>query len=100
MDWQGAYVLNIRYRNYRIAKALGRAYHRYGQLATLHTNRSSCMMIWETHRTSGLFSKTGFNIPYDAERIHGISTELAAEKESLWPFWINSMRHWVKLNSL
>jgi hypothetical protein len=38
-DWQGAYVLNIRYRNYRIAKALGRAYHRYGQLATLHTNR-------------------------------------------------------------
>jgi hypothetical protein len=41
------------------------------------------MMIWETHRTPGLFSKTRRIIPYDAERIHGIS-KLAAEKESLW----------------
>jgi DNA polymerase-3 subunit alpha len=40
-----------------------------------------------------LVKPDGFNIPYDAERIHGISTELAAEKESLWRwFWINSMR--------
>jgi DNA polymerase-3 subunit alpha len=30
-----------------------------------------------------LVKPDGFNIPYDAERIHGISTELAAEKESL-----------------
>jgi DNA polymerase-3 subunit alpha len=28
-----------------------------------------------------LVKPDGFNIPYDAERIHGISTELAAEKE-------------------
>jgi DNA polymerase-3 subunit alpha len=39
----------------------------------------------ETHRTQDYLVKPdGFNIPYDAERIHGISTELAAEKESLW----------------
>jgi DNA polymerase-3 subunit alpha len=54
----------------------------------------------ETHRTSGLLKPDGFNIPYDAERIHGISTELAAENGLSWQFWINSMRHWVKLNSL
>jgi DNA polymerase-3 subunit alpha len=30
------------------------------------------LTIWETHRA--LFGETrGFNIPYDAERIHGIS---------------------------
>jgi hypothetical protein len=33
------------------------------------------------------------------ERIHGISTELAAEKESLSGVLDNSMRRWVK-NSL
>jgi DNA polymerase-3 subunit alpha len=41
------------------------------------------MMIWETHHQDYLVKPDGFNIPYDAERIHGISTELAAEKESL-----------------
>jgi hypothetical protein len=46
-----------------------------------------------------LVKPDGFNIPYDAERIHGISTELAAEKESLGGRF-DSMRHWVKLNSL
>jgi hypothetical protein len=49
----------------------------------------------ETHRTSGYLVKPdGFNIPYDAERIHGISTELAAEGVSLAEVWRNSMRLW------
>jgi DNA polymerase-3 subunit alpha len=73
-------------------------------------NWPRCIQIaWQLHDDMGkliehqdyLVKPDGFNIPYDAERIHGISTELAAEKESLWrSFWINSMRHWVKLNSL
>jgi DNA polymerase-3 subunit alpha len=42
------------------------------------------MMIWgNSSNISYLVKPDGFNIPYDAERIHGISTELAAEKESL-----------------
>jgi hypothetical protein len=53
------------------------------------------MMIWKLiEHQDYLVKPDGFNIPYDAERI-GISTELAAEKESLRSFWINSMRHWV-----
>jgi DNA polymerase-3 subunit alpha len=44
----------------------------------------SCMMIWKLiEHQDYLVKPDGFNIPYDAERIHGISTELAAEKESL-----------------
>jgi hypothetical protein len=35
----------------------------------------------------------GFNIPYDAERIHGISTELA-EADGIWrKFLRNSISH-------
>jgi DNA polymerase-3 subunit alpha len=42
------------------------------------------MMIWKLiEHQDYLVKPDGFNIPYDAERIHGISTELAAEKESL-----------------
>jgi DNA polymerase-3 subunit alpha len=55
-------------------------------------NWPRCIQIaWQLHDDMGkliehqdyLVKPDGFNIPYDAERIHGISTELAAEKESL-----------------
>jgi DNA polymerase-3 subunit alpha len=59
---------------------LGRAYHRYGQLATLQ-------IAWQLHDDMGkLIEHQDYLVKpdglYDAERIHGISTELAAEKES------------------
>jgi DNA polymerase-3 subunit alpha len=42
------------------------------------------MMIWKLiEHQDYLVKPDGFNIPYDAERIHGIS-ELAAEKENLF----------------
>jgi DNA polymerase-3 subunit alpha len=52
-------------------------------------NWPRCIQIaWQLHDDMGkliehqdyLVKPDGFNIPYDAERIHGISTELAAEK--------------------
>ena len=52
-------------------------------------NWPRCIQIaWQLHDEIGnliehqdyLVSPDGFNIPYDAERIHGISTELAAEQ--------------------
>ena len=52
-------------------------------------NWPRCIQIaWQLHDASGklmehqdyLVKPDGFNIPYDAERIHGISTELAAEE--------------------
>lgn len=52
-------------------------------------NWPRCIQIaWQLHDDLGnliehqdyLVKPDGFNIPYDAERIHGISTELAAEK--------------------
>ena len=52
-------------------------------------NWPRCIQIaWQLHDDSGkliehqdyLVKPEGFNIPYDAERIHGISTELAAEE--------------------
>ncbi|HEU4496646.1 MAG TPA: 3'-5' exonuclease, partial [Flavobacterium sp.] len=52
-------------------------------------NWPRCIQIaWQLHDDMGnlienqdyLVSPDGFNIPYDAERIHGISTELALEK--------------------
>ena len=40
------------------------------------------MMRWEIliEHQDYLVKPEGFNIPYDAERIHGISTELAMEQ--------------------
>jgi hypothetical protein len=46
LDWQNDYVLNIRYRNYRIAKALGRAYRDTGQLAVVQ-------IAWQLHDDYG-----------------------------------------------
>ncbi|MBT8303700.1 MAG: DNA polymerase III subunit alpha, partial [Bacteroidia bacterium] len=52
-------------------------------------NWPRCIQIaWQLHDSMGkcidhqdyLIVPDGFNIPYDAEKIHGISTELAAEK--------------------
>jgi len=52
-------------------------------------NRPRCIQIaWQLHDELGnliehndfLIQPNGFNIPYDAERIHGISTELAQEQ--------------------
>jgi len=52
-------------------------------------NWPRCIQIaWQLHDAMGnciehqdyLVKPEGFNIPYDAEKIHGISTELAAEK--------------------
>ena len=52
-------------------------------------NWPRCIQIaWQLHDTLGnlvdsqdyLVQPDGFNIPYDAEQIHGISTELAAQK--------------------
>ncbi|WP_299051525.1 DNA polymerase III subunit alpha [uncultured Polaribacter sp.] len=52
-------------------------------------NWPRCIQIaWQLHDAMGnliehndfLIKPEGFNIPYDAERIHGISTELASEK--------------------
>ena len=52
-------------------------------------NWPRCIQIaWQLHDEMGnlvehqdyLVRPEGFNIPYDAERIHGISTELAAEQ--------------------
>jgi len=52
-------------------------------------NWPRCVQIaWQLHDENGkliehqdfLIRPDGFNIPFDAERIHGISTELAAEK--------------------
>ena len=45
----------------------------------LHGN---CMMKWEMslEHNDFLIKPEGYNIPYDAERIHGISTELAEEQ--------------------
>jgi hypothetical protein len=94
----GAYVLNIRYRNYW-TKALGCT-------LTDTNNWPRCIQIaWQLHDDMGklveqdyLVKPDGFNT-YDAERIHGISTELAAENGISRKFWRNSMWHWV-LNSL
>jgi DNA polymerase-3 subunit alpha len=53
------------------------------------TNWPRCVQIaWQLHDTMGnliehqdcLVKPEGFNVPYDAERIHGISTELAQEQ--------------------
>jgi DNA polymerase-3 subunit alpha len=52
-------------------------------------NWPRCIQIaWQLHDEMGavvehnnfLIKPDNFNIPYDAERIHGISTELAAEQ--------------------
>ena len=52
-------------------------------------NWPRCIQIaWQLHDELGnvvehndfLIQPDGFNIPYDAERIHGISTDLAQEK--------------------
>ena len=52
-------------------------------------NWPRCIQIaWQLHDTDGklvehqdyLVQPEGFNIPYDAEKIHGISTELAQQK--------------------
>ena len=52
-------------------------------------NWPRCIQIaWQLHDAMGnlldrqdyLIQPDGFNIPYDAEKIHGISTELALEK--------------------
>ena len=52
-------------------------------------NWPRCIQIaWQLHDAMGncidhqdyLVKPDGFNIPYDAEKIHGISTELAAEQ--------------------
>lgn len=52
-------------------------------------NWPRCIQIaWQLHDEMGrlvehqdyLVKPEGFNIPYDAERIHGISTELATEQ--------------------
>ncbi|MBT7425558.1 MAG: 3'-5' exonuclease, partial [Flavobacterium sp.] len=52
-------------------------------------NWPRCVQIaWQLHDNMGniiehhdfLLQPDGFNIPYDAERIHGISTELAQEQ--------------------
>ena len=52
-------------------------------------NWPRCIQIaWQLHDELGnliehqdyLIQPEGFNIPYDAEKIHGISTELAAEE--------------------
>ncbi|MCH7525361.1 MAG: 3'-5' exonuclease, partial [Bacteroidetes bacterium] len=52
-------------------------------------NWPRCIQIaWQLHDESGnliehqdyLVQPEGFNIPYDAEKIHGISTELAQEQ--------------------
>jgi hypothetical protein len=49
---------------------LGRAYHRYGQLATLQI-AAAALMIWKLiEHQDYLVKPDGFNIPYDAERIH------------------------------
>ena len=56
---------------------------------TDHDNWPRCVQIaWQLHDDMGscvehkdfLIKPNGFNIPYDAERIHGISTELADSK--------------------
>ena len=79
-----SYVFNIRYRNYRITKTIGM------RPITDTDNWPRCIQIaWQLHDEMGkliehqdyLVKPEGFNIPYDAERIHGISTELAKQKE-------------------
>jgi DNA polymerase-3 subunit alpha len=84
-DWQGAYVLNIDTETTGLPK-------RWDAPITDTDNWPRCIQIaWQLHDDMGkliehqdyLVKPDGFNIPYDAERIHGISTELAAEKESL-----------------
>jgi len=67
-------------------------------------NWPRCIQIaWQLHDEMGtliehqdyLVKPEGFNIPYDAERIHGIFDRIWRwPKEFLWPkFWINSMLH-------
>jgi hypothetical protein len=76
---RSSYVPHIRYRNHRIAQAVGCPITDTG-------NWPRCIQIaWQLHDEMGkliehqdyLVKPQGFNIPYDAERIHGISTELA-----------------------
>ena len=52
-------------------------------------NWPRCIQIaWQLHKEDGtliehqdyLIQPEGFNIPYDAEKVHGISTELAQEE--------------------
>ena len=62
---------------------------RWNSPVTDHENWPRCVQIaWQLHDEMGnclehqdfLIKPEGFNIPYDAERIHGISTQLASTK--------------------
>ena len=62
---------------------------RWNSPVTDHENWPRCVQIaWQLHDEMGnclehqdfLIKPEGFNIPYDAERIHGISTQLASKK--------------------
>ena len=62
---------------------------RWNSPITDHENWPRCVQIaWQLHDEMGnclehqdfLIKPEGFNIPYDAERIHGISTQLASKK--------------------
>ena len=62
---------------------------RWNSPITDHENWPRCVQIaWQLHDEMGnclehqdfLIKPEGFNIPYDAERIHGISTQLASTK--------------------
>ena len=58
------------------------------QLLILIIGLDAIQIAWQLHDAMGnciehqdyLIKPDGFNIPYDAEKIHGISTELAQEQ--------------------
>jgi hypothetical protein len=60
----------------------------------MYTNRMAVARRYgKSHRASRLFGEAeGFNIPYDAERIHGIS-QVAPMVFRWQKFWRNSISH-------
>ena len=73
-------------------------------------NWPRCIQIaWQLHDELGnliehqdyLVQPQGFNIPYEAEQIHGISTVLAEQDGCLWlRSWRNSISQWRRPNLL